>query len=166
MNLGITLTPLAVPCVHRSRVWNLEISCEKCCLYCRADRPYIGLYCTALYCTVLQGRQAIYWATLHSAVWHFGLFKMNFHNDPVTSSYCHETCIGRMLDSLSSDQGTTPCWLLGGMVMLMVVVAGRSTKLAQIGAEQQQKAAVSPIWRGASRGQLTQSRHVCIMARV
>ena len=56
---------------------------------------------------VLQGRQAIYWATLHSAVWHFGLFKMNFHNDPVTSSYCHETCIGRMVDILSADQGTT-----------------------------------------------------------
>ena len=52
------------------------------------------------------------------------------------------------------------------MVMLVVVVAGRSTKLAQIRAEQQQKAAVSPIWRGASRGQLTQSRHVCIVTRV
>ena len=51
--------------------------------------------------------------------------------------------IGRMFDILSWDLCTTPCWLLGGRVMLVVVVvvAGRNTKLAQIRAEQQQKAA-------------------------
>ena len=59
-----TLTPLTVPCVHSSRVWNLEILHEKCCLYCRADRPYIGLYYTVLYCTAGQtghilGRSAL-----------------------------------------------------------------------------------------------------------
>ena len=49
--------------------------------------------------------------------------------------------IGRMFDILSWDLCTTLCWLLGGRVMLVVVVAGRNTKLAQIRVEQQQKAA-------------------------
>ena len=60
---------------------------------CTAGQTGHILGCTVLYCTVLQGRQVIYWAALRSAFGHFrwALFKMNFHNDSLTSSYCHET---------------------------------------------------------------------------